>query len=516
MMKRRVIHRACLPAILLAGQALAAVSGAQADGRPNILLAISDDQSWKHAGAYGCPGLETPAFDRVAREGVLFTNAFSAGPMCTVSRACLLTGRNIWQNREAGTHWSVFPRDLVVYPDLLQEAGYQLGYTGKGWSPGNWEQTGWPHNPAGPAFNQRKCSVPTKAIRNIDYAANFEEFLQAKDGNKPFCFWYGAYEPHGPYEKGSGQRLGKNAADVVLPPFLEDTPENRRKLLDIFVEIEWFDKHLGQMLRILDGRGELESTLLVVTGDNGTSISHAKGNLYEYGVHVPLAVMWPKQVPGGRVVEDLVSFIDLAPTFIEAAGLDPHPDFTGKSLLGILRSRKSNRVDPNRTHVLLGQERGSHKRYDNLGYPMRGIRAQQCLYIWNLKPERWPQGDPALFLWGKYGSRSKEEFKGGLPRDWGLRPAEELFDILADPACMDNLADDPSHRETKATLRGWLRQELARQGDPRILGYGDIFESYPRFGVMRPECGGFAERGKYNPKYHVEPPARARRAPAVK
>jgi len=472
---------------------------AAANRRPNILLAISDDQSWKHAGAYGCPGLNTPAFDRVAREGVLFSQAFSAGPMCTVSRAALLSGRNIWQNREAGTHWSVFPRDLAVYPMLLEQAGYAIGVTGKGWGPGEWRQTGWPHNPAGPQFNDIKCEVPATGIHNTDYAANFAEFLRQKDPQKPFCFWYGGSEPHGPVEKGAGVRLGKDPKEVVLPPFLEDTPENRSNLLDIFVETEWFDRHLGRMLEILHQRGELDNTLVVVTGDNGSAIPHAKGNLYEWGVHVPLAVRWPGRVPAGRTVDDLVSFIDLAPTFLEAAGLKPHPDFTGRSLLGILTSTQAGHVDPSRRFVLLGHERGTHERYDNLGYPMRAIRTDRWRYVMNLKPDRWPSGDPIMRAKG--GAPSESE----LPPDWRKRPAEELFDIRADQGCLRNLAPEAAHESVRKELRGLLEGELTRQGDPRFHGCGDIFESYPRFGQMRPQLGGFAERGKYNPKYQVRP-----------
>ncbi len=488
--------------------ALAAGDGRRSDSRPNILLAISDDQSWVHAGAYGCPGIETPAFDRVARDGVLFANGFSAGPMCTVSRACALTGRNIWQNREAGTHWSVFPRDLAVYPELLQQAGYETGCTGKGWGPGEWKPTGWPHNPSGPEFNERKLDPPTTGIKNIDYRANFSDFRHQRDPGKPFCFWYGSSEPHSPVERGSGERFGKSLADVVLPPFMEDTPQNRRSLLDIFVEIEWFDQHLAKMLESLEESGELENTIVVVTGDNGTSISHAKGTLYDYGVHVPLAIMWPQQVRGGRVVEDLVSFIDFAPTFVEAAGLEPHPDFTGRSILPALTSGKSGRVDAARERVLLGHERGSHRLYDHLGYPMRAIRTYEHLYVWNLKPDRWPKGDPAVWLWGPRGSRRKEDYADGLPTGWEHRPEEELFDLAADPGCMTNLAEDPKHSETLVALREQLRQELTQQGDPRMLGYGDIWESYPRFGRMRPEVGGFAERGEYNPKYRVPIPGK--------
>jgi uncharacterized sulfatase len=477
-----------------------------ADERPNILLAISDDQSWVHAGAYGCPGLQTPAFDRVASQGVLFNNAFSAAPMCTVSRACLLTGRNQWQNREAGAHWSVFPRDLAVYPYLLQDAGYTIGYTGKGWSPGDWKQTGWPTNPAGPEFNDRRCTPPTTGIHKVDYAANFRDFLDQQDATKPFCFWYGASEPHGPWEKGAGTRLGKDPDELVLPSFLEDTPQNRERLADIFVEIEWFDRHLGKMLDLLEEHGELDNTLVVVTGDNGTSITHAKGNLYEHGVHVPMAAMWPRKISAGRVVDDLVSFIDLAPTFLEAADLAPQASMSGRSLMNLLLSKQNGRIDPSRQSIYLGQERSSHVRYDNLGYPMRAIRTEKYLYIMNLKPDRWPVGDPAYVLRSKLGTADMEILLKDLPADARKRPAEQLFDISRDPECLRDLAQHATYRQIRMDLRGQLTETLTVQGDPHFHGYGEIWESYPRFGVMRPELGGFAERGKYNPKYQVKPP----------
>ena len=425
--------------------------------------------------------------------------------MCTVSRACLLTGRNQWQNCEAGNHWSVFPRDLPVYTYILKEAGYAIGYTGKGWSPGEWKQTDWPTNPAGAMFNERKCKPPTTGIKNVDYAANFRQFLDEKEESKPFCFWYSASEPHGPWEKGSGIRFGKNLNEIVLPPFLDDTPENRGRLADIFVEIEWFDKHLGAILDLLKERGELDNTLIVVTGDNGTSVAHAKGNLYEYGVHVPMVVMWPRKITPGRTVDDLVSFIDLAPTFLEAAGLAPNASMPGRTLMSILTSKQNGRIDPARQYVYLGQERGSHVRYDNLGYPMRAIRSQRYLYIMNLKSDRWPIGDPAYVLRGRQDASNAEGRIEDLPPTARKRPAEQLFDISRDSACLENLAEDAAFKDVREDLRDRLTQTLTRQGDPRFNGYGDIWESYPRFGVMRPYLGGFAERGKYNPKYQAEP-----------
>ncbi len=474
---------------------------ASARKRPNILVAISDDQSWVHTGVYGCPGLETPAFDRVAREGALFHNAFCASPMCTVSRSCLLTGHNPWELREAGTHWSFFPRDLPVYPFLLNETGYAIGFTGKGWSPGEWERSGWPYNPAGPEFNDKTCEPPTSEIHDFDYAANFEAFLAQKEPSQPFCFFYGCREPHGPFEGGTGVRLGKNPDEVVLPTFMEDNPGNRNALADYFVELEWFDTHLGRMLNILERRGELENTLVVVTGDNGSPISHSKGNLYEYGVHVPLAVMWPGQIAPRRTVDDLVSFTDLAPTFLEAAGLKPLPEMTGRSLMDILHSDRCGRIDASRTEVFLGQERSGHVRYDNLGYPMRAIRTERYLYIMNLKPDRWPHGDPPGLRRDENGVPTGVVDEESLSQDLRRRPPEELYDIGRDSECLVNLAGDARYGAVQRRLRQRLTETLTREKDPHMLGNGDIWESYPRFGPMRAELGGFAEWGEYNPKY---------------
>lgn len=190
---------------------------------PNILFAISDDQSYPHASAYGAHWVKTPAFDRVAREGVLFTNAFAASPGCSPSRAALLTGRNTWQIEDAGTHASAFPIQYMVYPDILEEAGYFVGYTQKGWGPGNWKISGRTRNPAGEAFNKNKLEAPTSGISNNDYTANFSEFLENRPEGKPFCFWYGASEPHRVFEKGSGLKAGKKLEEAKVPSFLPDT-----------------------------------------------------------------------------------------------------------------------------------------------------------------------------------------------------------------------------------------------------------------------------------------------------
>ena len=260
--------------------------------RPNFLIAISDDQSYPYASAYGCSGIQTPAFDRIAEAGVLFHNAFTPAPGCSPMRAAFLTGRHIWQIEHAGTHASSFPKKYQTFQKRLEDHDYFVGFTGKGWGPGNWKTSGRERNPAGPAFQKRKMKSPP-GIRATDYAANFEEFLAARPKAAPFSFWFGASEPHRAFGKGIGLANGMKLADAVVPSFLPDTPEIRSDILDYCYEIQWFDRHLGRMLDLLEKRGELDNTIVIVTSDNGMAFPRAKANVYEYGIHMPLAIAWP-------------------------------------------------------------------------------------------------------------------------------------------------------------------------------------------------------------------------------
>lgn len=494
--------------MLVGSSVLGCAKSVAQSNRPNILLAIADDQTWQYAGAYGSKIVQTKSFDRVAREGILFTHAYCPAPQCSPSRAALLTGKNIWQIEEAGTHSSLFPKKFQVYPDVLEASGYFVGFTGKGWAPGNWKDAGRKRNPAGTDFSQRKLIPPTSGISSTDYAGNFEAFLEKRPKNKPFCFWYGGHEPHRKYEKDSGLKAGKKPQDATVPDFLPDNSVIRNDLLDFGLEIDWFDQQLGKMIQKLEESGELDNTLVVVTADNGMPFPRAKANMYEFGTHVPLAMRWKTKIMGGRTVEDLVSFIDLAPTFLEVGGLKPLPDMTGKSLLPVLLSAKSGWLDSKRNRIFTGRERHTHARPDNLGYPARAIRTKEYLYIWNMKPNRWPAGDPEGF-YDIDGSPSKTyllDNKKSVEKYFdlavGLRPEEELYAVEKDPGCMKNLAGNPEYNKIKKDLQAELESTLKKQGDPRVLGYGDIFDSYPRFAHMRgDQFSGFAKRGKYNPKY---------------
>ena len=505
--------------LLTAALLLGSFSFAVSDDRPNILVAISDDQSYPHCSAYGYEAISTPGFDRVAKAGVLFNNAFTPAPGCSPMRAALLTGRQIWQIENAGTHASSFPIKYDSYQERLEDAGYFVGYTGKPWSPGNFKASGRTRNPAGPAFAERKLKAPD-GIANTDYAANFDDFLKSRPPGKPFSFWFGAKEPHRVFGKGLGIQNGLDPDKVVVPPFLPDTPEIRSDMLDYCYEIQWFDQHLARMLDALRAAGELDNTLVVVTSDNGMAFPRAKANCYEYGIHMPLAISWPAEFPAARRVDDVVSLIDVTATIYDVASVAPPSEtpLAGTSLANVLASTKNGIVDPERDAIYSGRERHSSSRYNTLGYPQRVIRTTEYLYIRNFKPERWPAGAPRKYGSGRYPKNFEvtEKLLGpmhggyadidpcpsldllvskaddpqlGKYLDWSVarRPAEELFNIKDDPGCLNNLADDAEFQEVKAELSERLIRYLAETKDPRVVApdVGNVFETYPRYSGLR-------------------------------
>ncbi len=459
-----------------------------ADKRPNILFCIADDAS--HFSAYGHDFVKTPNCDRVASEGVRFDNMFTTNPKCAPSRASLVTGMHTWQLKEACTHWCVFPgpEEFDVYPDLLMNAGYHVGHTGKGWGPGDYERRGRKHNPAGPEYNEKTLRPPEGSkISDCDYSANFEAFLDARSDDAPFCFWYGGREPHRHYEPGEGMRHGKTLDEITkIPPYWPQEDVVKRDILDYAFETEWFDKHVGHMLDKLDEIGELDNTLVIVTSDNGAPFPRVKGNMYDDDFRLPFVAMWKDRVKAGRVVEDLCSFTDLAPTFLELAGATIPGGTAGKSLLDVLLADGSGMVTADRDRAYMGRERHDVGREGDVGYPVRCIRTPKYLYVRNFKPELWPACNPETNYPGCDGSPTKDrilelheqgdEFYYAL--SFGKRPLEELYDIEHDPYCLTNLADQQEYATVKAELWAELEAKLKETGDPRIFGNGDIFDSY--------------------------------------
>jgi N-sulfoglucosamine sulfohydrolase len=441
--------------------------------QPNILFAFADDWSWPHASiahAMGIPGsdpvVKTPVFDRIARQGVLFTNAYCSAPSCSPSRSSILTGRFLWQLETAANLRGVLPSRFGVYPEALEEAGYHVGFMEKGWSPGPSGERAC--NPAGPRFK------------------NFSVFMEKRPKGKPFCFWFGGWDAHRPYDTDSGIQSGMNANDVAVPACLPDNLVVRKDLCDYYFEVQRFDKRVGHMLDMLKERGELENTLIVMAGDNGLPFPRCKVELYDTGTKVPLAIRWGSAIKGARVVHDFVNLAELGPTFLEAAGLKPFDSMTAKSLMNILMSDRQGQVDAQRDRVFTGREYHDFDcRADDTGYPMRALRTAKFLYIRNYEPGRWPAGDPVEFREerGLYGEVDPSPTKAYMidhcddPKvkilfrlAFEKRPAEELYDLQRDPGQLNNVADLPDYAERKRKLVAVFEREFTATYDPSALG----------------------------------------------
>ncbi len=421
-----------------------------------------------------------PGFDRVAEEGVRFPHAFCDAPTCGPSRSALVTGQPIWRLEEAGNIHSTLPAKFATYTELLEQVGYAIGHTLKGWGPGRLPPGGRTRNPAGDKFD------------------SFEAFLRTRGEDQPFCFWLGSYDPHRPYTAGSGQESGKDPAQVEVPAHLPDHPIVRDDILDYYVEVERFDGRVEAALDLLEQAGELENTLVVVTSDHGMPFPRAKASLYDYGSRVPLAVRWGDRIPGGRVAHDFVSLSDLAPTFLQAAGLEAPAEMTASSLLPLLESSASGQVEPSRDAAFIAMERHDGCRRGGKGYPCRAIRTGNHLYIRNFEPTRWPSGSPNAkdcargIPYGEIDSSPTKtlmmESRGEPGIDhlaelsFGTRPEHELYDLRSDPGQLNNLAGQPSAQQVVGQLRDRLMDHLAATGDPRALGLPALWDYYPYYG----------------------------------
>lgn len=463
--------------------------------RPNILFIIADDLSWPHAGAYGEKVVKTPAFDRLAQEGVLFNYAYSASASCTISRNAILTGQQPWRLEEGSVFGDTLPRKFDVFPLLLEEAGYDVAWAGKSWGPGDLKAGGWGNrHPAG--RQTRPAGVRP---------ANFERFLADRPKDRPFFFWFGSTDPHRAYVPGSGAKSGKKIEDVTVPAFWPDVPEVRHDILDYYVKVERFDRQVGQLVQMLHASGQADNTMVIVTSDHGMPFPRCKADCYDMSNHVPLVIRWPAKSPGGRVVDDFSSLTDIAPTVLEAAGGRVPPAMTGRSLMRVLTSEESGLVDPSRDFVVTSYERHGWCRPNGGAYPIRAIRTHRHMYLQNLAPDRWPNGDPH-FPNPPYPGRGTQFMDidpsptktylidhsedPALARSFAAclakRPGEELYDMEADPWQLQNLAAEPGHAATKRQLRERLQRHLRETADPRMRGENP-FDYYPlRYRLEKP------------------------------
>lgn len=520
-----------IPAGAWAGDAPKATAGTK---RPNILFLFADDWG-RYASIYAkvetAPSpnqvVRTPNIDRVAREGVLFRHAFVNAPSCTPSRSAILSGRYFFRTgRGAILQGAVWDAAIPSWPLLLRQAGYFLGKAFKVWSPGTPVDApfgGQKHafQRAGGLYNNFSENA-TRLVKDglsVDAARtrllnevrdNFQSFLKARPKEQPFCYWFGPTLVHRQWQKGSGQKLWNINPENLkgkLPKFLPDVPAVREDFADYLGEIQAWDAGIGIILQLLEEAGELDNTIIVISGDHGApGFPAGKCNLYDFGVGVALVARGPG-IPGGRVVDDFINLMDLAPTFLELAGVAKAPGMQGRSFVNVLHTQKSGQVDPERTWVVTGRERHvAAARDKNLPYPQRALRTQKFLYIRNFEPDRWPMGAPKAVTAATAPSASELENNTSVgfadmdaspTRAWlvahrsdpkwqwyynfafGKRPAEELYDLAKDPDQIHNVATEPAYAETRKELAARLLRILTEAGDPRVVEESPIFERPP-------------------------------------
>lgn len=485
--------------------------------KPNILFLILDDAGLDMS-AYGSSYVRTPAFDAIAKQGVLFNNVYTPNAKCSPSRACIMTGRNSWQLDAAANHFIYFPPYFKTYQEVLLEHGYFTGHTGKGYVPGKTlTENGEQRHVIGKPYNIHKLKAPTTAISPKDYSANFSAFLDSVPQNTPWSFWVGFHEPHRKYEFGTGEKLGGKTPEMIkeVPKYWPDSLVVRQDLLDYAYEIEYADNHIARITKRLEDSGQLENTLVIVTSDQGMPFPRVKGQQYETANHVPLAILWKgKMTISNRTVDDYVSFIDIAPTLLEVAEVDwktsgmyPSP---GKSILNLITSEESGIINKERNFVLVGKERHDTGRPQDQGYPIRGMFKDNMLFLKNYETSRWPSGNPELGYLNVDSSpvktlilnlRRKNIDKHFWQLNFGKRPTYELYDLKTDPYCVYNLAENASYSIVKNEFEKEMEAKLLEQNDLRMLGYGHIYEQkyhltknsflYDRYMAGEPFPGGW-------------------------
>jgi len=433
---------------------------------PNIVVIMGDDWSWPHAGILGDAVVKTPTFDRIAKEGVLFQHAYVSSPSCTPSRLAIATGQHHWRLREGASLGGSLPANVPVYADILKAAGYRTGFCRKG---------------AEPSKNKYRETDPFG-----ERFRDFKQFFKQPKSGQPFCFWYGAGEPHRPYDWKASLKSNVQLDRIVVPPYLPDNETVRTDLGDYYLRVQKLDRLAGEILRMLEEAGELENTIVVMTGDNGMPFPRCKATLYGSGTRAPLAIRWGNRVQAGAKFDGFVSLTDLAPTFLEAAGLPVPEQMTGRSLMKILTT---GRDDLARDHVLVGMEQHVYP------WPSRAIRNGEFLYITNFAPQTWPTGQPeGLIQEVDFAKKPWPQTPGSFSyncdlsptKQWmithkppqnrqafGPRSDEELYDLRKDPQQLKNVADDPAYAPAKRALAQQLARELRSAGDDRSQGSHD-------------------------------------------
>ncbi len=437
---------------------------AEPANRPNIILLIADDMAWDDCGAYGHKTVRTPNLDKLASEGMRFDRAFLTASSCSPSRSSMITGRYPHSTGAQQLHWPL-PANQITFVELLKKSGYWTAAAGK-WHLGNDVKNRFDlvkeANPAGFRLGHSPGQpAPQADASGKSGAGLWVPTLQARPKGKPFFLWLAAFDPHRDYDEGIIPNPHR-PADVVVPPYLPDVPETRKDLALYYDEITRLDRYVGDVLAELDRQGERDNTLVLFISDNGRPFPRAKTTLYDSGIKTPWIVRWPKQVKPGSVSNSLVSSVDIAPTFLDLAGVKAGSSFQGKSIAPALKNPRA----------MIRETVFAERHWHDFDDHARSVRSDRYKYIRNYYPDLpgTPPADAVRSLTFQAMRRLRDAGKLS-PQQLGCflkpRPEEELYDTESDPHELRNLASDPRYAATLNQLRRALA-EWQRTTDDRL------------------------------------------------
>jgi N-sulfoglucosamine sulfohydrolase len=440
-MKLKLIKNLCLGGIALSASAVAQ------QPVPNFIIFIADDVSWDDLGCYGNPVVKTPNIDRLAQEGLKFTNAFLTASSSSPSRCSIISGRYPHSNGAAELH-TPLPEDEVPFPLLLRQNRYYTAQAGK-----------WHFGPSvHRAFDRHTDGNGYKDGNGGE--DNWVRFTRERPKDKPFFFWFASHDAHRAWGADTF-RITHDPLKVIIPPYFADTPETRQDIASYYNEIARFDFHIGKVREELERQGALDNTVIIVMADNGRPFPRCKTRVYDSGMKTPFIVFWPAGIRNkGKTTNSLISAVDIAPSVLDLAGIEPPGRYQGKSIKPVLN-------DP--SAEIRNAVYSEHNWHDYEAYE-RMVRTKDFLYVSNSRPNLTNCG-PAD------SKQSATQASLNLLRDQGSlspaqadifispRPADELYDVKSDPEQFLNLASVPGYSEKLIELKSMLSRWQSDTGD---------------------------------------------------
>jgi N-sulfoglucosamine sulfohydrolase len=424
--------------------------------RPHVVLFMSDDHSWHDCGAYGAGDVRTPNIDRLAKSGMRFERAFAASPTCTPSRSAIYTACYPVKNGAHANH-SLIHDGVRTWPEYFKGLGYRVVLAGK-------THIG-PRGSFGFEYLAGSNVMPSgknHVLWTDLHTGAVERLLTTHEREKtPLCLIVCSHSPHVYWPPSEGYEPAK----VVLPPYLLDTNQTREVRCRYYTDVTWMDRQVGEVMGAVEKHGYAGETIFVYTADQGAQWPFAKWNLYDAGIRSPLIVRWPGKVKEGAVSGAMLSLVDLLPTLLEACGGEAPKGIDGKSFLPVLLGK----ADEHREEVY-----GAHTGDANMNRsPMRCVRTGRWKYILNLAPgNRYethisrgagPDGKGYWDSWVKLADA--DEGARRVVERYHVRPAEELYDVGADPYELKNVAGEAGNARVLADLREKVKAWRVGQGE---------------------------------------------------